>query len=249
MARGAVVSIRDMWFWYGEILVLENVSLDIEQGEFAAIIGPNGSGKTTLIKLMMGMLEPERGTIGMFGTTPPAARGRFGYMPQHPQLDFAFPVTVMDVVLMGRLGHGLNLGPYRGADRERAEKAIKEVNCEGLRDRPFGALSSGQRQRILIARALTSDPELLFLDEPTANLDPSIQGDFYELLHGLNERMTLVIVSHDVGFVSKHVNKVICVNRDVVLHRASEIHGDLVSMLYGKMGVRLVDHDRHSHEP
>ena len=165
-------------------------------------------------------------------------------MPQYPKLDPEFPVTVLDVVLMGRLGHSRAVGPFRQEDRETAISALNEVSCADLRNRPFSTLSSGQRQRVLIARALASEPDLLLLDEPTSNLDPSVQDDLQDLLHTLNERMTVIVVSHDVGFVSKYVEKVICVNRTVALHPTSEMKGDLISMLYGKTGVRFVDH-RH----
>ena len=248
MSNEPVISIRDVSFSFGEVAVLDNVSVDIAANEFIAVIGPNGGGKTTLIKLMMGLIEPQQGTIRVFGKIPWSARRRFGYMPQYPSFDYDFPVSVMNVVSMGRLGHGLKLGPFGAADRELAGRSLNVVRCSHLRDRAFSDLSSGQRQRVLIARALVSEPDILVLDEPTANLDPSVQDDLYDLLHTLNERMTVIMVSHDVGFVSKHVDRVVCVNREVVLHTASAIKGDVISTLYGEMGVHLVDHDHHSHE-
>lgn len=242
------VTIVDMSFDYGGPLVLKRVNLDIEKGDFSAIIGPNGGGKTTLARLILGLLEPRSGSITVFGRSASSARRRLGYVPQFPHLDYDFPVTVMDVVLMGRLGGGLSFGPYRRVDHERAERALSEVSARDLTGRPFRDLSIGQRQRTLIARALAADPDLLLLDEPASNLDPSVQDDFYDLLHQLNERMTVVVVSHDVSFVSKYVNRVICVNKEVVLHSASAIKGDLTSMFYGETGMHLVDHDGHSHK-
>lgn len=243
-----VISINEVDFSYDGNIVLESVTFDIKKGEFAAVIGPNGSGKTTLLKLILGLLEPRRGSIRVFGGTPLSARRRIGYMPQYPRLDDNFPVTAMDVVMMGRLGHGTNIGPFMSSDKNASEHALEEVNCVDLKNKPFAALSSGQRQRILIARALAAEPELLLFDEPTTSLDPEIQHDLYELLHELNERLTVIIVSHDIGFVSKYVQKIICVNRRVVLHSATEGKGDIVSMLYGEMGVRIVDHDSHTHD-
>jgi zinc transport system ATP-binding protein len=248
MTENSVIRIRNLDFSYTGAAVVSKANFDIIEGEFAAVIGPNGGGKTTLLKLILGLLEPDRGTIQVLGTTPTAARRHIGYMPQYLRLDPDFPVTVTDVVLMGRLGQSPKMGPYRGRDREAVRNALEEVRCLDLRKRPFSSLSSGQRQRVLIARALASEPKMLLLDEPTSNLDPSIQDDFHDVLHELNRRMTVVIVSHDVGFVSKHVKKVICVNRSVVLHPTSEMKGDLVSMLYGEAGVRIVDHGHHTHE-
>ena len=243
------VCIRNVEFSYNGRLILEDVNFDVAAGEFAAVIGPNGSGKTTLLKLMLGLLEPARGSIQVFGSPPLAARRRIGYMPQYPRLDDAFPVTVKDVVLMGRLGYGLRIGPFRAADRRAADRALQEVQCRDLENRPFSELSSGQRQRVLIARALAGEPDLLLFDEPTTSLDPEVQHDLYDLLSELNKSKTVIIVSHDIGFVSKHIRKVICVNRKVVLHCASEIKADVVSMLYGGMDVRMVDHSSRPGEP
>jgi zinc transport system ATP-binding protein len=248
MTTPPVISVRDLWFSFGEIDVLEGVSLDIGEREFVAVIGPNGGGKTTLVKLIMGLFEPRRGSIHVFGDTPRSMTRRFGYLPQHPNLDPDFPASVMNVVLMGRLGHGPGFGPFRHDDRKLAVRALDEVGCAPLKSRTFSELSGGQRQRVLIARALASEPDVLILDEPTANLDPSVQDELYDLLHQLSGRMTVIIVSHDVGFVSEHVDKVVCVNRTVVLHTASAIKGDVIATLYGGIGVHLVDHEHHHHE-
>ncbi len=249
MADTAAISIRNLEFSYNGRLILEDVNFDVTAGEFAAVIGPNGAGKTTLLKLVLGLLEPGRGSIRVFGSSPLAARLRIGYMPQYPRLDDAFPVTVKDVVLMGRLGYGHRIGPFRAIDRQAADRALQEVHSLDLQSRPFSELSSGQRQRVLIARALAGEPELLLFDEPTTSLDPEVQHDLYDLLHELNKTKTVIIVSHDVGFVSKHIQKIICVNRKVVMHSASEIKGDQVSMLYYGMDVRIVDHHSRHGEP
>jgi zinc transport system ATP-binding protein len=242
------ISLRGVDFSYDAQPILTDVSFDLRDGEYAAVIGPNGGGKTTLLKLILGLLPPSRGTVRVFGVGPATARKRIGYMPQHPGLDPDFPVTVMDVVLMGRLGLGRKIGFFQRRDREAAEKALEEVRCGDCRNRPFSALSSGQRQRVLIARALASDPKLLMLDEPTSFLDPSVQEDLHELLHRLNERLTLIVVSHDVAFVSKYVEKVVCVNRSVALHPTAEVGGEIMSMLYGDTDVRLVNHAHHHNQ-
>jgi zinc transport system ATP-binding protein len=248
MADRVAIRFEEVTFSYGAAPVLERVSFAIAEGEFAAIIGPNGGGKTTMLKLMLGLLETQTGFVRIFGLKPTAARRAIGYMPQHPRLDPLFPVTVTDVVLLARLGGGWKLGRYGNRDRDAAAAALEAAELADLGDRPFADLSSGQRQRVLIARALACEPELLLLDEPTSNLDPSVQDELYELLHRLNKKLTVVVVSHDVAFVSKYVQKVVCVNRTAVLHPVSAVEGEMVSMLYGGMEMRIVDHGHHSHD-
>lgn len=242
----AVIRFRDVTFSYDVTPVFTRpANFAIGRGDFACVVGPNGGGKTTLLKLMLGLLRPAVGSVEILGGEPRDTRGRVGYMPQHAQLDPKFPVTVNDVVLMGRLGCRGPASRYNGEDHDRASVALQQVNLAALARRPFAALSGGQRQRVLIARALACDPELLLLDEPTSNLDVAAQSDLYELLHKLNERMTLVIVSHDVGFVSKFVETIVCVNRNVDVHAAREIAGDYISEMYGR-DMRLIVHD-HTH--
>jgi zinc transport system ATP-binding protein len=241
------IEIRDVSFAYGSVVVLENATLAIPQGDFACVVGPNGGGKTTLLRLILGLLEPDRGEIRVLGQPPRDARMRIGYMPQHVILDPRFPVRVRDVVLMGRLMRG-RVGPFRRPDRRRVDEALSEVGLADLATRPFSALSGGQRQRVLIARALACEPEILLLDEPTANLDPLVQDEMNDLLDELNQRLTVVLVSHDVGFVANYVKTVVCVNRDVSIHPAEAVTGDSIQALYGH-GVQMVhhhhDHPRH----
>lgn len=244
MDPNAVIELRNVCFAYGAQPVLQDVSLTVQAGDFASVVGPNGGGKTTLLKLVLGLLEPDSGVVRVFGRAPREVRRRIGYMPQHARLDPQFPVTVLDVVLLGRLGAGLRLGPFRPADRLAALEALREVDMQDLRHRRFAALSGGQRQRVLIARALAGQPDLLLLDEPTSNLDPHVEGEFYELLRRLNDRMTILVVSHDLGFVSQLVRTVICVNRSVQAHPTGELTGDAVSRMYAH-DVRMVMHDRH----
>jgi len=242
-----VVAIRDLWFSYDGTAVLEDVNLTIEARDFVSIVGPNGGGKTTLVKLMLGLLEPGRGTIRVLGGTPAQARPRMGYLPQNVEVDPRFPVSVLDVVLMGRLGRKRQAGSRRRADRAAADRALEEVDLSGLRGRAFSALSGGQRQRTLIARALVAEPELLLMDEPASHLDIAMEEGLYALLKGLNERLTVVVVSHDLGFVSQFVKRVVCVKRRVVVHPTSEITGEMIRGIYGG-DVRMVRHDHRCAE-
>jgi zinc transport system ATP-binding protein len=191
---------------------------------------------------MLGLLRPLRGDVRVFGLNPEEARPRIGYMPQHLQLDPQFPATVMDVALMGRLGHGKRYGFYSRQDKEIAAKALDQVGLYELRKKVFSAISGGQRQRLLIARALACEPELLLLDEPAANLDVVMEGDLYELLRALNRKLTIVMVSHDIGFVSEVVKSVICVKRKVLMHPTTEITGEIINEIYGSP-MRMVRHN------
>ena len=246
--RGApVIAVEHLSFTYDGPLVLEDVSFTIAQRDFVSVVGPNGGGKTTLLKLLLGLLRPTRGHVRIFDRPPAEVRRRVGYVPQHAQFDPQFPVTAQDVVQMGRLGAGPCIGPTRRGDKRAALAALDEVGLAEYSSRPLAMLSGGQRQRVLIARALASDPELMLLDEPTANLDLAVQGDFFDLLHRLNERLTVLLVSHDVGFVSQHVRTVVCVARHVDVHATSELDGHAISELYGGP-VRYVQHAHGTHE-
>lgn len=239
-----VVEVANVSFSYGAAPVLEDVTLRIRRGDFVCIVGPNGGGKTTLLRLILGLLVPDRGSIRVLGSSPVEARGQIGYMPQYAQLDPQFPMRVRDVVLMGRLGAG-RFGRFRAADHAKAEAALAEVGLSDYAKRPFAALSGGQRQRVLIARALACEPQILLLDEPTANLDPLVQDDMNVLLNELNQRLTVMLVSHDVGFVAQYVRTVVCVNRNVVVHCAERVTGESIRDLYGH-SVQMVHHS-HAH--
>jgi zinc transport system ATP-binding protein len=232
-------------FSYNAAPVLEHVDLIIGSREFACVVGPNGGGKTTLLKLALGLLKPDTGSVRLFGKSPAGARSRVGYMPQYVQLDPKFPVSVMDVVLMGRLGNGHAFGPYRRQDRAAARKALREAGLLRVAGKPFAELSGGQQRRLFIARAIAGEPELLLLDEPTANLDPKVEHELYQVLHELNQRMAVVVVSHDMTFVSQFVERVICVKRGVHIHPTSEISDGTFSEVFGSE-VRIVRHDRHT---
>jgi len=242
-----VIRLEGVWFAFNGQTVLEAVDLSVGEREFVSLVGPNGGGKTTLLKLILGLLEPTAGRVRVFGLPPREARARVGYMPQHAHVDPRFPVSVMDVVLMGRLSAGPTVGPFRRRDRQAAREALRLVELQDLARRPFADLSGGQRQRALIARALVGDPRLLLLDEPTANLDAHMEGELYDLLRRLNERLAIVVVSHDLGFVSQFVHSVVCVKRHVVVHPTSDVTGEVIRALYGG-DVRLVRHDHRCAE-
>ncbi len=239
------LQLDNLSFAYGRTEIFAGASLNVRPGQFACIVGPNGGGKTTLLKLVLGLLKPDAGSIRVLGKVPAKARSRVGYVPQHLMFDTQFPMTVMDVALMGRLGSTRWIGPYRRKDRRAVRDALARVDLAGLAGEQFGALSGGQRQRVLIARCLGAKPKLLLLDEPTANLDAEAERSFLELLQRLNrdEGLTILLVSHDVGFVTEMVSTVICVNHQISVHPTAALTGETISTLYNQ-DVRLVHH-RH----
>ncbi|MBN1355661.1 ABC transporter ATP-binding protein [bacterium] len=239
----SVIRMKDVSFSYASIQVLENVNLEIDDGELISVVGPNGGGKTTLIKLMLGLLQPDSGKIEVLDREPVSARRYIGYMPQHGHFDPMFPVTVLDIVLMGRLGRS-SVGIFSRVDHRMASEALDTLGMAEYSSRLFSELSGGQRQRVLIARALACSPRILLLDEPTANVDIKVEEQLMDTIKRLNESMTILLVSHDLGFVSEMVERVICVNRRVVVHPTSEINGDVIRQMYeGKL--KVVRHDHH----
>ncbi len=259
----AVIRVWDLHFAYGAAPVLEGVNLEVGAGEFLGIVGPNAGGKSTLLKLILGLLVPQAGRIRVLGHPPAAASRLIGYVPQYPSFPRDFPITVEQAVLLARVGGrgrqhagasglrnplpgwlaALRPGGYGRADRAAARQALEEVEAADLAQRRIGSLSGGQLQRVLLARALAGEPRILILDEPTANIDQRLEGDIFDLLRRLNARLTILVVSHDIGFISSYVGRVACVNRTLICHRTDAIDGQVIRDLYGE-SVRMVAH-RH----
>lgn len=259
----AVIRVWDLSFAYGAVPVLEGVNLEVGAGEFLGIVGPNAGGKSTLLKLILGLLAPQAGRIRVLGHPPATASRLIGYVPQYPSFPRDFPITVEQAVLLARIGGrerqhasasglrnplpgwlaALRPGGYGRADRAAAHQALEEVEAADLAQRRIGSLSGGQLQRVLLARALAGEPRILILDEPTANIDQRLEGDIFDLLRRLNARLTILVVSHDIGFISSYVGRVACVNRTLICHRTDAIDGQIIRDLYGE-SVRMVAH-RH----
>jgi zinc transport system ATP-binding protein len=214
-----VIEARDLCFAYGRDVVLESVSLEVDAGEFVALVGPNGSGKSTLVRILVGLLTPETGTALLFGEPARRARdrSRIGYVPQRAQLTGALPATVREVVASGRLARRGWWRPARAADRRAVDAAIEAVALAEHRDRPLRELSGGQQQRVLIAKALAGEPELLVLDEPVAGVDAEAQRDFRDVLvHVVRERGgAVLLVSHELGAVADDLDRVVVLKRTV----------------------------------
>jgi len=217
------VELEHICFSYGTEPVLHEVSLRIERGDFLGIIGPNGGGKTTLLRIMLGLARAECGHVRLFGTGIREFRDwhRIGYVPQKAvAFESRFPASVFEVVLSGRCGRAGLARRFSPEDRAAAEAALETVGMAEFRHRLIGRLSAGQQQRVFIARALATHPDLLVLDEPTVGVDVEAQEQFYSLLRRLNREMgtTLVLVSHDVSVIAQEVNRLACLNRTLVFH-------------------------------
>lgn len=218
-----VITVHNVSVYYGSVPALKEVSLKVGRGDFLGIIGPNGGGKSTLLKVLLGLIRPDSGEVRILGKKPEKAREHMGYVPQHSAYRLDFPVNVMEVVLMGRLGHHHLLKKYSRADTEAAKNALRKVRMLEFTGRQISELSGGQRQRVFIARALASEPELLLLDEPVAGIDAMMQKEFYEILAGLKSKITIIMVSHDLSAVSTYVDKIACLNQALYFHDSKEL--------------------------
>lgn len=212
MKRKEIIKLEKVNFSYGKEEFLRDITLPIYEDDFLGIIGPNGGGKTTLLKLILGLLEPKKGKISVFGKSPKNARHEIGYLSQFKNIDFDFPVTAHEIVLLSRVGDNL-FKRYSKEDKEAVKKSMKELGIWNLRDKKLNELSGGEKQRVFVARAIANDPKVLILDEPMSNLDIHIQEEFYKILKGLNKKIAIVIVDHDLEMVSKYAKEIVCVNK------------------------------------
>ena len=227
-----IAELQGVWIYYDGIPILEDANLTIGEGDFVGVIGPNGGGKTTLLKVLLGLVEPDRGVVRVLGQHPRKTRQWLGYVPQYAQYDRAFPIRVEDVVLMGRLPKRRLLRRYTPEDHQVVAQALERVEMLDLKSRQMSKLSGGQQQRVLIARALASEPKLLLLDEPTASVDNRIGTDLYELMVRLNQDIPIVMVSHDMGAISMYVKQIACVNRTLFYHHSTEITAEVLEAAY-----------------
>ncbi len=233
------VEINHVSLKFNEQLILEDINFSIEEKDFIAIIGPNGGGKTTLLKVILGILTPDKGQVKVFGRKPNKAKDLMGYLPQRLDFDRDFPINVFETVLMGRY-HGL-LKKYSTKDHDAVTEALKNVEMDKFKDRQISKLSGGQLQRVFIARAIVRDPKLLIMDEPMASIDPEMQRSFYELMSRLKEKMAIVLVSHDVGAVSSHVDKIACLNQKLYFHGPVEDSANGLEQVY-HCPIELISH-------
>ena len=225
----SLVELRDVTFGYGEHPVLENVTFRITEKDYILVIGPNGGGKTTLLKLILGIEKPWSGSV----TLRQGIAERMGYVPQYATLNRNFPISVLDMVLTGLVSGSTYLSSKHPSYRERALEMIENVGLQEKREERIARLSGGQLQRALIARALVSDPLVLFLDEPTASMDITARESLLDFLERLNKDMAVIVVTHDPTPFARTYKHILCVNRKTFLHGQGELDSHTLEMLYG----------------
>lgn len=246
-----VLDVEELSVTYENVLILENISWKVSPGEFWGLIGPNGAGKTTLIKALLGLVRPLKGSIRLFGQPISTFKdwSKIGYVPQKATaFDQNFPISVEEVVLQGRVPKVGILRRFTEEDLEIVNESLKTVGMAGLRRTRVGKLSTGQQQRVFIARALASQPSLLILDEPATGVDAQSEKSFYDLLVSLNKGgLTIIMISHDIGAVSAYADHVACVNRRIFLHGTSKelLRMEQLAKVYGNQ--TLILHEEHGH--
>ncbi len=209
---------------YGSSIVLKDIDFYVQENDFIGVIGPNGGGKTTLLKIILGLLKPVKGEI-VFNSNL-LTGSKIGYLPQISTGDSNYPVTVTDIILSGLMMHKGIISRMTREDQRKAAKVIDDLGLEGLAGSAINELSGGQMQRVFLGRAIIGDPKLLLLDEPGNFVDFTFENDFYEKLKELNNRMAILMVSHDVGTISAHIKSFACVNRSLHYHPSSEISNE-----------------------
>ncbi|MEM6723885.1 MAG: metal ABC transporter ATP-binding protein [Bacteroidota bacterium] len=211
------ISIKGLSVSYDKKTVLSNIYLDVEPGKLYGVLGPNGAGKSTLFKAILGLIPVSSGLIEVFGEPIQSVRKRVVYIPQKGEIDWQFPATVMDVVLMGRYPFKSIFQWINKADKIVAEKALDQMGILGLRDRQIGELSGGQQQRVFLARALCQQADIFFMDEPFVGVDITTEQKIVELLHDLADAgKTVLVVHHDLSKVSAYFDKVILLNNRLI---------------------------------
>ncbi len=246
-----IIEIENVSFAYDSNEVLKDINLQIHKGDYIGLVGPNGSGKTTLIKVVVGLLKNKTGTIKFFGEDINNFKDwhKIGYVPQSvASFDKNFPVTVFEVVLMGRYAKRRFFRKINKEDKKLIKEALEDVEMWDYKDRLVGDLSGGQMQRVFIARALVSKPEIIFLDEPTSGIDEKNKKEFYQLLQKLNKKMsiTLIMVSHDIEKLTREVMHIVCVDKTLTCHTTPEefIKESQIINISGQ-DVKVITHHKH----
>ncbi len=244
MSKQALIRLDNVSVCYGTTMALEGVALDIYEDDFIGIIGPNGGGKTTLVKAILG-LAPHTGEITYAPALLHKGHRHIGYLPQQSDFDRSFPITIIDVVLSGLQAEKGLLGSYTSAEREKAMSLLEMAGIADIAQRQIGEVSGGQMQRALLCRAIIIEPRILILDEPTSFVDNQFEHELYTLLRRLNERMAIVMVSHDIGTITSVVKSIVCVNRNVHRHNSNIITAEQLENYH--CPIQIISHGHIPH--
>ncbi|MDY3979662.1 MAG: ABC transporter ATP-binding protein [Tidjanibacter sp.] len=242
MINKPIISTYDLTVSYNETVAVEKCNLEIFADDFVGIIGPNGGGKTSLVKAILHLVDYKG---GIDYSPELLRRGAIGYLPQQNSFDKSFPISVLELVLSGLQSQKGFFGQYTARDRQRARELIEQMGIASVAERPVGEISGGQLQRGLLCRAVIGEPRLLILDEPANFVDNNFEKELYDILRALNERMTIMMVSHDVGTITTVVKSVVCVNRTVHRHPTAELTSELLDNY--RCPIQVISHGRVPH--
>lgn len=227
------IEIEHLTVSYREHPAITDINLTVNKGDFLGIIGPNGGGKSTLMKSILGIIPKNSGTIKIFGESVEKSRDKIGYVPQFSDVDKTFPLSVLEAVMTGTVKSGLHpFFKYSPKNHDKAMEKLKLVGIESLAKRQISMLSGGEFQRMLIARALAAEPEILFLDEPTASVDPQSRKEIFSVLEKLNNNITVILITHDLNAVLKQVKSVICLNERILYSGSAKSSDEIFSTIY-----------------
>ena len=240
-----LLEIRDMSAGYDKEVILRDVNLAVQPNDFIGVIGPNGGGKTTLLKTLLGLLPPIKGEIVFNESMREGAHHHIGYLPQVNRIDKKFPITVFDVVRSGLMSRKRLIGRYSRMENEQANSLLEEMGIAGLKKKAVGELSGGQLQRVLLCRALVNRPKLLILDEPNTYVDNQFERELYERLRKLNDKMAILLVSHDVGTITSYVKTIACVNRTLHYHPSNKISTEQLAAY--ECPIQIISHGQIPH--
>ncbi len=225
-----IIKVKNLTFSYEKQRVLEDINFAIEKNDFLTIIGPNGGGKSTLLKLILGINKLQSGFIKVFGKEHLKQIQNIGYVPQNTNVNLNFPITVLEVVMMGQNSFLKRMFGYKKDEKQKALEVLKKVSMEDFANNRISNLSGGQRQRVLIARALFSNPKILLLDEPTSNIDINGCEQIYLTLQALNKKIPIIVVSHDISVILKYASKAFYINKKMTQHDLSKMKDEFKSI-------------------